>query len=143
MTTTTKPPLWFWIVSGILTLWNIMGVMAYIGQVTLSPEALAAMPAAEQALYEAVPAWVTGAFAIAVFSGLLACVFLLIRKGWAVPAFIISLGAAVLQSSYNFFLSDAIQVMGAGAAIMPLVVLILCVGQIWFARKARDMGWIA
>ncbi|MEM7369049.1 MAG: hypothetical protein AAF587_10660 [Bacteroidota bacterium] len=143
MTTTTKIPLWFWIVSGILLVWNIMGVLAYIGQVSLSPEALAAMPEAEQALYEAVPAWVTGAFAIAVFSGLLACVCLLLRKRWAVPAFIISLAAAVIQSSYNFFLSDAIAVMGAGAAIMPTIVLLLCVGQIWFARKAEEEGWIA
>lgn len=30
--TRTKPPIWFWIISVIALIWNLMGVMAYLGQ---------------------------------------------------------------------------------------------------------------
>ena len=46
----------------------------------MTAEDLAALPLEQQPLYENIPAWVTGAFAIAVFGGSLACILLLIRK---------------------------------------------------------------
>ena len=36
-------PTWFWVASILALVWNLMGVMAYIAQVTLTPEALAAI----------------------------------------------------------------------------------------------------
>ena len=51
----------FLIIGIVALLWNLMGVMSYIMQVTMSPEALANMPEAERALMESLPAWATGA----------------------------------------------------------------------------------
>ena len=81
--TTVRPPKWFWIVASIAFVWNLMGVAAYLMQVTMSDETLAALPAEQQALYASTPAWATGAFALAVFGGALGCLFLLLRKSWA------------------------------------------------------------
>ena len=39
---TIKAPTWFTVVAAVLLVWNLLGVMAYISQVTMSPEALAA-----------------------------------------------------------------------------------------------------
>ena len=39
-----KAPIWFTVVSVLLLIWNFLGVMAYISQVTMGPEALAALP---------------------------------------------------------------------------------------------------
>jgi hypothetical protein len=80
MTTNTKPPVWFTIVAVLALIWNAFGVMAYIMQVTMTPEALATLPVAEQALYTNLPAWYTGAFAIAVFGGALASLALVLKK---------------------------------------------------------------
>ena len=66
---TNKPSVGFWIIGVIALIWNLMGVFAYITQVNMTDEVIAALPDAERALYENVPAWVTGAFAIAVFGG--------------------------------------------------------------------------
>lgn len=44
MTTTNKPASWFWVVSVIALIWNAIGAMAYIAQVTMSPEAIQALP---------------------------------------------------------------------------------------------------
>ncbi len=38
MTTSTRarPPIWFWIVSILALLWNLLGVMAYLAQVNMT-----------------------------------------------------------------------------------------------------------
>ena len=71
------PPKWFWIVSSILLVWNLMGVMAFFQQMAVTAEQIAAMPEAEQLLYNSIPIWATIAFAFAVFGGTLGCVGLL------------------------------------------------------------------
>ena len=68
-----KTPTWFMVVAVLLLVWNLLGVMAYIMQVTMSPETLAALPDAQRQLYENTPAWATAAFAIAVSGGALGC----------------------------------------------------------------------
>ena len=64
-----KTPIWFWIIAGIALLWNIMGLIAFYSQVTMSEETLAAMDPADQAMYENIPVWVMAAFATAVIAG--------------------------------------------------------------------------
>ena len=76
----STPTRGFWIISGLALVWNLLGVANYLMSVTMDPEVLAALPEAEQALYADIPAWVTSAFAIAVFSGTLASLALLLRK---------------------------------------------------------------
>ena len=89
--TKSKSPKGFWIIGIVALLWNLMGVASYLQQAYMTDEALAALPAEQQALYENVPAWVTGAFALAVFGGLLGCILLLMKKKLAALLFIISL----------------------------------------------------
>lgn len=135
-------PRWYWIVAGVGLVWNLMGVMAYIAQVTMTPEAMAELPEAERLLYEATPAWANGAFAIAVFGGALGCLALLLKKVWAVPLFIISLLGILVQMFYAFFMSNSFEVFGPGSAIMPGMVILIAIYLVWFARMAKTRGWI-
>ena len=80
MTSTNRPKAAFWIIAVIALIWNLMGVMAYLGQAYMTDEAKALLTEAEKALYDNVPIWVTAAFAIAVFGGVLASIALLMRK---------------------------------------------------------------
>ena len=103
---TNKPTSAFWIISAVALLWNIMGVIAYLGQAYMTEEVLKALPQEDQDYYSNVPAWVTGVFAIAVFAGLFGCVGLLMRKKWATILFVISLIAVIAQFIYNFFIQN-------------------------------------
>ncbi len=132
----------FWIISGVFLVWNLMGVMAYLMQVTMSDEAMAALPEAQRDLYLNTPAWATGAFAIAVFGGTLGCIFLLIRKSWAVPVLILSLVGVLVQMFHVFALSPALEVLGAGSVVMPTLITAGAVFLIWYARMARSRDWI-
>jgi len=133
----------FLIIGIVALLWNLVGVMSYIMHVTISPEALANMPEAERALMESSPAWATGAFAIAVFSGTLACVGLLLKKAWSVPVFLVSLIAIVVQFSHWLFMTTAIEVHGNEAFLMPLLVTIIAVFLVWYSRDAKAKGWLS
>lgn len=136
------PPRSFLIISIAALVWNLLGVMSYLMEVTRSPEALAQMPEAERLLLETLPSWVTGAFAIAVFGGVLACVALLLKKAWAVPLFTVSLVAVVLQMGYWVLMTSAMEVYGPEALIMPVLVTVIAVFLLWYSRDARNKGWL-
>jgi len=140
---TNKPSTGFWIISIIALIWNLMGVFAYIAQVNMSDEIIAALPEAERALYENVPAWVTGAFAIAVFGGALGCILLLIRKKLATSVLIISLIGIIAQMVYNFGMSKAAEVYGPGGMIMPAMVVLIGAFLVWYAKQATTKGWLS
>ena len=133
----------FLIIGIIALLWNLMGVMSYIMHVTMSPEALANMSEAERALMESAPAWATGAFAIAVFGGTLACVGLLLKKAWSVPVFLVSLVAIVVQFTQWLFMTAAMEVYGMEALVMPLLVTIIGVFLVWYSRDVKAKGWLS
>ena len=139
-----KPPVWFWVVGVVALLWNLMGAMAYIGQAYMTDEVKAALPADQQALLENIPAWATAAFAIAVWGGVLGCLALLLRKKWARPVLVISLLGILVQMSYSFFMSNALEVYGtAQGMVMPLLIIVIGVVLVLFAKSTQNKGWIS
>jgi hypothetical protein len=119
-----------------------MGVIAYIGQMTMSPEALDALPEKEKMLYQSTPAWATGAFAIAVWGGALGCLLLLLRRKLATTVLIVSFIGIIVQMYHAFFVSNSIEVYGPGGMVMPVMVIVTAVFLIWFSRKATANGWL-
>ncbi|WP_299433494.1 hypothetical protein [uncultured Maribacter sp.] len=137
-----KAPLWFWVVSGLALLWNLAGAGAYLQHAYMSIEDLEKLSQAERLLYESQPSWVTAAFAIAVWGGTLGCVALLLRKKWAKPILLISLIGVLAQMGYSFFMTNSFEVYGPGAMIMPIMVIIIAIALVFFARKSLDRKWI-
>lgn len=137
---TKKPGNGFWIIGIVALIWNLMGVYAYLQQAYMSAEDLAALPAEQQPLYENIPAWVTGAFAIAVFGGALACILLLMKKKLATTVFLISLIGIIFQMVYNVFMSKAMEVYGPGGIIMPVMVLVIGIFLWRYAKKQESTG---
>ena len=138
---TAKPPVWFWIVSVIALLWNGSGVYMYLIQ-AYDTESFRAMYPDPEMLEMAnnTPAWVTAAYAIAVFAGLLACIGLLLRKKWAKPLFLVSLLGAIVSNAHHLFMSKAIELYGTEAVIMPIVVIVIGIFLVWFAKKGIAKG---
>lgn len=142
-TTSTKPSAAFWIISVLALIWNLMGVMMYIMQVTMSPETLQALPEAEQQLYTNIPMWATAAFAIAVWGSTLGCILLLLRKKLANPVFTIAYFGIMVQMVHSLFISKSIEVYGPGqAASMPIMIILIGGFLIWYSRRATAMGWL-
>lgn len=139
---TKKPNAGFWIISIVALIWNLMGVFAYLTQAYMSDETLSALPDAERALYDNLPAWVTAAYAIAVFGGVLAAILLLLKKKLSTQLFTISLLGVVIQMFYNFFISKTIEVYGAGSIIMPIMIIVIAIYLLWYSKSATKKGWL-
>ncbi|NOR20205.1 MAG: hypothetical protein GQ538_08985 [Xanthomonadales bacterium] len=138
---TIKAPTWFNVVAVVMLLWNVLGVMAYIAQVTMTPEALAALPEAERQLYETTPAWATAAYAIAVNGGVLGCLLLLLKRNLAATFLQLSLVAVIVQMAYSIYIPESYEVYGPAGFIMPVMVLIIAIYLVTLAAKAKARRW--
>ena len=138
----SAPTRGFWVIAAAALVWNLIGVMAYLSTVTMSAEALAALPEAQRSLLTDVPAWATSAYAIAVFGGFIGSVGLLLRKAWALPAFVISLIGVLVQEAHAFLMIEVLAVHGAGALGLPLVILVIAILLVLYARTTKQRGWI-
>ena len=137
-----KPAAWFWIISVISLVWNLMGVMAFFMEVTMTPEAIQAMPEAERSLHTDIPVWTIVCFAIAVFGNTLGSILLLLRKQLAVLVFTVSFFFTLAQMIYTVFISDLVAVQGVEATIFPAVIVLSGILFIWFARASAAKGWV-
>jgi len=137
-----KPTTTFWIIGGAALVWNLIGLVAYISSVTISPEAMAKMTMEQQAFYSETPTWATAAFALAVNAGELGSLFLLLRKAWAVPMFVLSLVAIIAQNIDAFILRDAYSLSGINGVILPALIFAVAVGLVIYSRGVKEQRWL-
>ena len=136
-----KAPGWFTVVAVLALLWNLLGVFAFISQVTMTPETLAALPQEQQDLYTTMPTWATVAFAVAVNFGALGSLLLVLKKNMAGMFLQLSLLAVLVQNFHSSFMTNALEVYGTQALIMPIVVIIIAIFLVVLAAKAKRMRW--
>lgn len=137
-----KPPTWFYVVSAVALLWNLAGLMAIAGDLSLSPADIAKLTPEQQALYAARPGWSVIGSVLAVGAGTLGCVLLLLRRRWATIVFALSLVGIVLQDIGIFGIAGA----GRNGDMVPVVLqgLVLVIGiALWLlARRAERNAWL-
>ncbi|WP_295834294.1 hypothetical protein [uncultured Winogradskyella sp.] len=133
--TTTKPPVWFWIISVLALIWNGMGVKQYLQQ-AYNTEAFKSMVSAEELeMISQLPTWYTAVFAIAVFAGALGCILLLLRKKLAYFVLLLSLISVLIQMGYITFSMDM-------ANIMTPFIVIAAVLLVLFSKHSKKKNWI-
>ncbi len=137
-----KLPKWFVAIAVVALLWNLLGCFAFVADLRLSPEDIARMPEAQQALYNARPGWAVASTALAVFGGVLGCIGLLMRKRWALPVFIASLAGILLQDFGLFILARGATLAGTTAVVLQGVVLLVGIGLILLSRTGIARGWL-
>jgi uncharacterized membrane protein YjjB (DUF3815 family) len=138
-----KAPKWYMPVAIVALLWNLIGCAAYLADVTLTPEDVAKMSAAQQALYNSRPAWAVAATAIAVWGGAAGCVGLILRRRWATPLLIASLAGVIVQDIGLFGMTDVVAQEGPKVLVLQGLVLVIAIGLVLLARKATARGWLA
>ena len=139
--TTTKLPIWFWAISILALLYFLMDSMMLYSRVFMLEGFAKDMPK-QHGLYSVMPAWVNVVHALEVFGGLMGSLALLSRKKWAYILFGISLMGVLAQSSYLWFVSDAVAVLGNPAIYMPIVGIVFGIVMLMVARSAISRNWI-
>ena len=141
MSNTNKPGIAFWIIGIIALLWNAMGVYNYLIQAYQTEAYTSSLNEAQLALMESMPSWNTALFAIAVFSGLIGTILMLMCKKSAVSLFIISFVTATVNQLYWLFGTNAAEVFSESMPyLMPILVIVFCLFLVWYSRSQKANG---
>jgi hypothetical protein len=136
-----QAPKWYRPVAVAALLWNLLGCAAYLSDVMLTPEDVAKLSAAQQAMYAARPAWSIAATAMAVWGGAAGCVGLIMRRRWASQLLITSLAAVIVQDAWLFGLSGSGAKAGVVAFVLQGLVLLVAAGLVVLGLRAEAQGW--
>ena len=135
-----KPHFSFWIIAVIALLWNAMGCFQWFieyGYYT-NPASREALPEAMQPLYDDQSIGIYVVFTIAVVTGLVGCIGLLLRKSWSESLFLVSLVSVIIL--HGITLMSYVRELGAGAMVMPILVVLFSAFLLYYAKKNKALG---
>lgn len=132
-----KVPAWFRLLAVLGLAWNGYGVYMYLQSVgVIGAGAHAATAPA------AMPAWVIGTFAVAVFAGLVGSLLMVAGSRRACPLLVLSLLAVIVQTVWIAFLSNARAVDGMKALIMPAIITVVALLLVLVAARGAEKNWL-
>lgn len=142
-------PLFFWPVAGFLVFWGLM----YAGLVTFTfafatPEHWATLVAegrirAEYAQYIGrIPGWVVVMTFAAAFTRLAGGIALLVRTGWALPLYAVSLCFVAVIMFRGFVLADVASVIRSSQVVLELAFLLISIFAVGYAWWLRENGFL-
>ncbi len=144
MSDSNKPGIAFWIIGLIALVWNGWGCFMYIAQAYDMEMATQDLSAEQIAFLDAMPAWYTALFALAVFAGLIGAIMLLMKKGAAVKLFMVSFICALINQIYWLFGTDAATVFSdQNIYLMPVLIVGIGIFLIWYAKDQKAKGVLA
>ena len=137
-----RTPWHLWVVGVLSLLWNGFGCYDYTMTNLRGDTYLREFGYTDEqvAYFNAMPAWMTAAWAIGVWGGLLGSLLLLLRRRWAVPAYAVSLLAVVVSLVHGFLLSDMSEVMGTEASVVQVVIFVLAALLLWYSSRMAKRG---
>jgi hypothetical protein len=133
----------FWLIAIVGLVWNAMGILNFLWQLTMSPEALAALSEAQQALIADRPAWVTLGFAVAVFAGTFGCVLLLMKKKIALLYLTLSLLGVLVSMIPVFGMMGSVQFTTFERLMYLVATPLLAALLVWYTRRLIAQGKLA
>lgn len=139
---TVKTPWHLWVVGIVGLLWNGFGCTDYTMTQVQGETWLRAMKMTEPqiAYFNEMPAWTHATWALGVWGGLLGVILLLLRRRWALHAFVLSFAGFLGGLVYSYGLSNGAEVMGENSWIMQAVIGAGCVFFIWYAWAQAKKG---
>lgn len=136
-------PRWYVPVAVVALIWNLVGCVAYLSDVMLTPADIAQMDPSMQVLYSSRPAWSVAATAVAVWFGALGCVGLILRKRWSLVLLVLSLIGVILQDIHLFFMVEAAAAVGPVLYVFQGLVLLVSIGLVLLSRRGIQQEWLS
>ena len=127
-----RPPSWPRIIAGVGLLWNLFGCYIYL-------QTVGALPGGGAMAEQAMPTYVTAAFATSVFAGALGSLGLLLLQSWSRLLLFLSLACVLAQDVWAFVLRTGPSNDGPG---LPIAITVIAVILAWAAYEAGRKGWL-
>jgi hypothetical protein len=130
---------WFTVAAIASLLFMGLGCISYLMHVFADP---AKMPLDQRVAFDAEPAWVTGAYALAVWGGLAGAVLLLLRKSASQWILLLSFAAVLVWLAGLVLVTPLRESMSANDLLVAMIVTALTWTIYWFARHSGQRGWL-
>ncbi len=132
----------FWLIAALSLLWNGFGGYDYVMTRQRNLDYLGQMGNAQDLLawIDSFPLWAQVLWPLGVWSSVLGSVLLLLRSRHAVAAFAISLVGAVASFVGQLLIEAPASLDTTANKVMPVVIVVLILGQWWYARRVRGQG---
>ena len=130
---------WFTVAAIASLLFMGLGCISYLMHVFADPSK---MPLDQRVAFDAEPAWVTGAYALAVWGGLAGAVLLLLRKKASEWILLLSFAAVLVWLAGLVLVAPLRESMSANDLLVAMIVTALTWTIYWFARHSGQRGWL-
>lgn len=142
MNSLQKTPNWFTATIIVLLIWNLMGVLNFGMQWTMTEADILLLPENQQIFYTKFSLLSKTAFALGVFGGTLGCIALLLKKSIASKLFWISFIGIILQANHNLELANGGEmqstIIGMSSLLIALTIL-----PIYLTKKGLKNNWLS
>ena len=133
-------PVHLWIIGVLALLWTLMGVFDYLATQLQLDFYMSQFTEDQLEYFYGFPAWATAGWALGVWGAFAGAVGLLLRKRWAVWAFAISILGMIISSIYTLVLTDGATMMGTPGVIFTVVIWIVAIFLLLYARSQATTG---
>ena len=130
--TSMRSPAWPRWVGGFGAIWNSYGIYQYLMTV-----GLVGASGSHSTMANAMPTWVSAAFAVSVFAGTLGGLCLLMLSRWATGLLVVSLVADLLWDIRTFSGGDRNSAIG-----IVVTATIVAIFLAWTSYHAGKRGWL-
>ena len=136
-------PKWFRTVSVLAVLWNLIGCCMWCMEMFAQDVMTEGMTERQQEWVRSIPIWIYVVYGIAVLTGTLGSVGLLLRRRWSVSVLAISFILVVIQMVYPTFVAGGLEAMGNQSLIIPAIVISLAGVLLRLSIVAKQRGWFS
>ena len=130
---------WYYAGAAASFLFMAFGCFAYVMHVSADP---ATLPPDQRFALAAEPAWVTAAYAMTVWAGLLGTALLLLRRKAAELVMLVSLAALVVWVAGMALIAPLRDSLSYNDWAVTIVILVITWTIYWFARHSRQRAWL-
>jgi len=140
-TTKSAVPFWYWVIAAVGLLWNLLGCLFFAMEMFAQEAMMESMTDAQKEWARSIPGWIYFVYGVAVSTGVAGCIGLFMRQGWSIPMFAVCLVAVIVQMGYTMIIAGGLEAMGPSGAVMPLLVIAIAAGLLWFSWFAKRRNW--
>jgi len=141
MNTLQKTPNWFTGTIIVLLIWNLMGVLNFAMQWTMTEADILLLPENQQIFYTEFTLFSKIAFAMGVFGGSLGCIVLLAKKSIALKLFGISFIGIIIQTNHNLQLANGGDMQSTIIGMSSLLIA-LSLLPLFLTKKGLKNNWL-
>ena len=136
----SKTPVHLWIVGVLSLLWNAMGAFDYLATQLKLESYMSQYSEVQLEYFYSFPKLVTACWAFAIWGAVAGSIFLLLRKKWAVWAFVVACTGMVFTTIYNFGMTNGAEIMGSTGVIFSVVIWVVTLFLLWYSWTQAKKG---